>query len=143
VPNQVIYPGQGVIVRRIATSDTHLYLCGPAKTGPTVVPVQPGYNLVGTLSSVSSVPLEGLNLYTGDPTTGLIAGTTASTADNVLVIQPDGSTSAYFYTDLPGVYQGFLDAGRHAAPNVQISAGSVFIIKRQRAGPFTWTIPAE
>jgi hypothetical protein len=143
VPNHIIYPEQGVIVRRVAVSDAHVYLCGPVKTGAAIVPVQPGYNLVGTLKSLSSVPLEGLNLYTGDTTTGLYAGTTASTADNLLVIQPNGATTTYFYVDMPGVYQGWLDAGRHPAVNVQVSAGSLFIIKRQHSSAFTWTIPAE
>jgi hypothetical protein len=143
VPDQVIYPEQGVMVRRIAPSDTHVYLCGPVKTGEAIVPVQPGYNLVGTLKSLNSVPLEGLNLYTGDSTTGLFAGQTASAADNLVVVQPNGVIATYFYFDMPGVYQGWADGSRHPAVNVQIPAGSAFFIKRQHPGAFTWTIPAE
>jgi hypothetical protein len=143
VPNCIIYPEQGIIVRRIGLSDAHLYNYGLVRTGPARVPVYPGYNLVGTAKSLSSVPLEALNLYTADMATGLHAGTTANTADNLLIIQPNGAAATYFYADVPGVYQRWLDTGRHAAVNVQVSPGTVFIIKRQHPAPFMWTIPGE
>jgi hypothetical protein len=139
--NQVVYPEQGVVVRRIQASDAHVYLCGPVKTGVAMVPVQPGYNLVGTLKSLSSVSLDGLNLYTGDSSTGLVGGSTPSTADNLLVTQPNGSSATYFY--YTNGIQGWVDGGRHPAGTVQILPGSAFLIKRAHASAFTWTIPAE
>src|SRR5258708_25539133 len=72
--NEVVYPEQGVMVRRIVPNAANLYLCGPIKTGVALVPVQPGYNLLGTLKSLSSVTLSNLDLYTGDSTTGMVGG---------------------------------------------------------------------
>src|SRR5262249_91603 len=57
----VIYPEQGLLVRRMASGDRHLYLCGPVKTGVTLVSVDLGYNLVGTLKSLRPVNLSALN----------------------------------------------------------------------------------
>src|SRR5262249_13382439 len=57
----VVYPEEGLMVRRIVASDAHMYLCGPIKLGVALAPVQPGYNLFGTLKSLSSVRLADLN----------------------------------------------------------------------------------
>jgi len=143
VPNRVIYPEQGVLVRRIASADGSLYLSGPVKTGIAVVSVQPGYNLLGTLKSSRSILLQDLNLYTADPTTGLVAGNAASAADNLLVIQANGSTVAYSYAIIPGVFQGWADSNLNPVTNIAIPAGATFVIKRQNPGAFAWTIPVE
>jgi len=143
-PDQVVYPEEGVMVRRIVASDAHLYLCGPIKLGVSLAPVQPGYNLLGTLKSLSSVSLSNLNLYTGDATTGMVGDLNPSLADNLIVVQPDGSVTTYFYYHNPEVYQGWVNAGGFTLANdVQIPAGSAFFINRQAPGAFTWTIPAE
>jgi hypothetical protein len=142
--NEVVYPEQGVMVRRIVPSAANLYLCGPIKTGVAVVPVQPGYNLVGTLKSLSSVTLSNLDLYTGDSTTGMVGGLNPSVADNLIVVAPNGSVTTYFYYHNPGVFQGWINAnGFSLAGGVPIPAGSAFFINRQAPGAFTWTIPAE
>jgi hypothetical protein len=142
--NEVVYPEQGVMVQRVAASDAHLYLCGPIKTDATVVAVQPGYNLLGTLKSLSSVTLSNLDLYTGDSTTGMVGGLNPSLGDNLLVVEPDGSVSTYFYYYKAGGYQGWVDAnGFTLSGGVAVPPGSAFFINRQAPGAFTWTIPAE
>src|SRR5262249_43861105 len=88
---QVVYPEQGLMVRRIVPGDRLVYLCGPVKAGVTVAPVAPGYNLVGTLKSLSDLTLTALNLYTGNPSTGFMPGTTAAGSDNLVLIKADGS----------------------------------------------------
>jgi len=144
VPNQVIYPEQGVIVRRMATNNASLYLTGSVKTGVTVAPVQPGYNFLGTLKTISSLSLSNLNLYTGDSTTGVVGGRNSSVADNLIVVQSDGSVMTYFYYLYPGVFQGWVNAKDFTpSGDVQIAAGSMFLINRQTPGGFDWTIPAE
>jgi hypothetical protein len=144
-PDEVIYPEQGVIVTRIVPSNITLSLSGPVKSGVTVAPVQPGYNLLGTLKSFSSLTLSNLNLFTTNNATGVAAGVNPSAADNLIVINPGGSVSTYFYYYKPGVFQGWVNAGGFtAAGNVPITAGSAFFIFRQPAyGSFPWTIPAE
>jgi hypothetical protein len=66
-----------------------------------------GYNSSGPLR-VSTVSPEGLNLYTGDSTTGPVAGQTASAADNLVVVAQ--RCHRYLLPDVAGVYQGWLTA---------------------------------
>jgi hypothetical protein len=142
--DQVIYPEQGVMVSRVDSADVNLYVCGPIKLGATVVPVQPGFNNVGTLKSLSTMTLSSLNLYTGDTTSGVASGLNLTVSDNLVVVEPDGSTASYFYFNDGKGNQGWYDALYNQADNTPILAGSAFFIKRQPAsGPFTWTIPAE
>jgi hypothetical protein len=145
--DQVVYPEEGLMVRRKAPTNAHVYLCGPIKTGVALAPVVTGYNLVGTLKSLSSLSLAGLNLYTGNPATGLASGLNPNLGDNLLVVQPDGSTTTYFYYKNPNVVggpEGWVDAAFNFVPNVRIRAGSaVFIVRKAQQGGFTWTIPAE
>ena len=141
--NQIIYPEQGVMVRRRVAQDASLYLVGPVKVGTTVVTIDSGYNLVGTLKSAAPLTLSQLNLYSGNPATGLASGLNPSSSDNLLVVQPNGSTATYFYYN-DGTYQGWLDGLFNLATTVQISPGTAFFIRRKAANaPFNWTIPAE
>jgi len=141
--SEVIEPEAGVMVRRIPPTDLHLYDCGPIKTGPTRVQVQPGYNLFGTLNSSTGLTLSNLNLYTGNPATGVIAGLNSSTSDNLIAVEADGSVVTFFYYYRPGVFQGWLNAsGYTVSDNVVIPSGSAFFINRQSLTGFTWTIPA-
>jgi hypothetical protein len=142
--NLLVYPEQGLLVRRVAAGDRDLYLCGPIKVGVTVAPVQPGYNLVGTLKSLSPVSLGALNLYTGDPATGLASGGNTVDSDTLLVVQPDGTTATYFYYKDTQGNEGWLDANYNLSADVLINPGSSFFIHRLPASAgFNWTIPAE
>jgi hypothetical protein len=141
--NVVIYPEQGVMVRRRTSSDVSLYLAGPVKTGVTIATVDQGNNLLGTLKSATPLTLAGLNLYTGDPTTGIASGWNPTTSDNLLVIQPNGSPLTYFYYKDP-TFEGWLDASYNLANTAQINPGAAFFIRRKAPNSsFNWTIPAE
>jgi hypothetical protein len=142
--NLVVYPEQGLLVRRVASGDRSLYVCGTTKTGVTVAPVEPGYNLVGTLKNLTNLTLGALNIYTGDPTTGLASGGNTAGSDTLLVVQADGTTSTYFYYKDTSGNQGWLDANYNPSGNVLINAGTAFFVHRLTSnGPFNWTIPAE
>jgi hypothetical protein len=142
--DQVVYPEQGVMVRRVGAGNVNLYVCGPIKAGVTIAPVEPGFNLMGTLKSLSPLSLSSLNLYTGDPTTGIASGLNLTVSDNLVVVQPDGSTASYFYFKDTKGHQGWFDALFNSVDNTPIPAGSAFFIKRQVPnGAFDWTIPAE
>lgn len=139
----VIYPEQGFMVRKRTSTATTLYLCGTAKDTGTQVPVFPGYNLVGTLKGQKSLRLSDLNLFTGDPASGLAAANNPSTGDNLIVVNPDASTTTYFVSDLVWL-SGWLDATYRPAGNTLIAPGSAFFILRKSSRPlFYWSIPPE
>jgi hypothetical protein len=141
--SQIIYPEQGVLVRRLSSGDVNLLACGPVKLGVTVAPIEAGFNLVGTLKSFTTLALGTLNLYTGNPATGVASGLNLATSDNILILRPDGSTASYFYFKNTQS-EGWFDALFNSAANTPIPPGSAFFIHRLNAnGPFDWTIPAE
>jgi hypothetical protein len=110
----------------------------------TIAPVETGFNLVGTLKSLSPMTLDTLNLYTGDSTTGFASGLNLTQGDNLLVVRPSGTTSSYFYFKNTKGQEGWLDSLFNSAGSTPIPAGSSFFIKRQAVnGPFNWVIPAE
>ncbi len=108
------------------------------------MPVEPGYNLVGTLHSLTSTALTNLNLYTGDPATGLAAGLNPASADNILIVEPDGAvTTIFYYQDATG-QERWYTAAYQAAGDRLISPGTPFVICRKPPrGSFDWCIPAE
>ena len=141
--NMVIYPEQGVMVRRRVDTALGLYLVGPVKSGSSVVTIDVGNNLVGTLKSATALTLSALNLYTGDPATGLAGGFNPSVTDNIIVVAPDGSSATYFYYK-DATFEGWLDAAFNSAETAQINPGSAFFIRRKSPNAaFNWTIPAE
>lgn len=141
--NDVVYPEQGVMVRRRIRGDVDLYLVGPVKTGVTVATVDTGYNLVGTLKSITPLTLPALNLYTGDPSTGLASGLNPTTSDNLVIVQPDASTQTYFYYK-DSTSEGWFDAAYNPASTVPVNPGTAFFIRRRAPNAsFNWTIPAE
>jgi hypothetical protein len=93
---------------------------------------------------LSSVTLSNLNLYTGSAATGMVGGLNPSVADNLIVVEPDGSLTTYFYYNQLGGYQGWINAnGFLFSGGVPIAPGSAFFINRAQAGAFTWTNPKE
>jgi hypothetical protein len=141
--NQIVYPEQGVLVKRVSSGDVNLYACGPVKVGATVAPIDPGFNLMGTLKSATTLTLGGLNLYSGNPATGIASGLNLSSSDNVLILKPDGSTASYFYFK-NNQAEGWVDASFNPAGNTAFPPGTAFYIHRLNAnGSFNWTIPAE
>ena len=88
--------------------------------------------------------LSNLNLYTGSSSTGVIGGLNPSASDNLLLVNPDGSVTTYFYYLSPGVFEGWVNAkGDTPSDNVPIPPGGAFLINRQNPGAFSWTIPAQ
>jgi hypothetical protein len=95
---------------------------------------------LGTLKSLSSVTLSNLNLYTGSAATGLVGGLNPSLADNLYVVEPNGSLTAYFYYYRAGGYQGWINAnGFIPSDEVSITPGSAFFINRAQGEAFNWT----
>ena len=84
-----------------------------------------------------------MNLYTGDPATGIAPGGNSTAGDNLILLHPDWTTSTYFYSNVPG-FTGWYDATYVASANVLVAPGSVFFLQRKAPRlAFYWTIPAE
>jgi hypothetical protein len=139
-----IYPGQGLVIIRRSTQDLVIHNSGPAKEGNTQIPIYPGFNLLGTSQVQRDLMLEDLNIYTGNPSTGLSGGTNPGSADNITVISPvDGSTATYWYSTFSG-NEGWYDSSFTPASDITIPPGSAFFVNRKSPGNlFTWNIPAE
>jgi subtilisin-like proprotein convertase family protein len=136
-----IYLEQGIMVSRKADGDVVAYQSGVVKDGPTMAPISPGLNLVGTLKAARSMGLSELNLYTGDPASGLAGASTLAMAD-LLMVPGTGGTTLYFYCTDPA-NQGWCNAALQPAGNVQIAPGSAFYIMRNAPTAFQWIVPSE
>ena len=138
-----IYPEQGVMVRRKGPQNLTLYLNGPTKEGTTMAPIFSGFNLVGTLKSKKALKLSELNLYTGNPSTGMAGASNPSSGDNLIMIRPDSTTTTFFYSNFPG-FEGWYDSSFSASGNVVIQAGTSFFVHRKSPnGLFFWNILTE
>jgi len=137
--NIVIYPEQGLMVRRRTAANLTFTSSGPIKQWTSAIPVFPGYNMLGLYHRAAPVRLDQLGLLAS----GFAGGENADLADNVLKFNPDGSTTTYFYWNLPG-YEGWHDYGFQPAGHVTFAPGSVFMLYRLPSSAyFEWTLPAQ
>ena len=134
----VINPEQGIILGRKQAASLTIYMQGVAKAGPTRVPIEPGFNLVGTLKSQASVTLAALGLVTGDPVTGMASGSNANDADTLWLVDAGGQIVRYFHDGA-----AWMSAQFSPADSVVVEAGSAFYVKRKSESGFNWTIPGE
>lgn len=138
----VIGPDQGFFVRRRLPTDVLVALTGAVKSGPGQLDIAPTYTLVGTVGTAGRT-LDDLGLYTGDPGTGVMAGSDLDEADNVIMMLPSGATISYFYCDFPTL-EGWRDVLYQPAGQTPIPVGSAFFVKLQPAhSPFRWTRPVR
>lgn len=139
--NLIIRPQQGLMIRRRSSGNVVLYSGGVSRRVAPIIVVNRGFNLLGTLRAASSVTLASLNLYTGNPGTGLAGGANSSAADNLILIRPDGSSVTYFYSNYPG-FEGWYDSTYLPADSATISPGTAFLLNRKPGrNAFSWTMP--
>lgn len=138
--NAMIYPDEGLIVQRRQSAVAKVVLMGAVKMLQTSSPVLQGLNFLGNVYA-APMTLSSSGLYTGNPSTGVAAGT-ASTADEVLIYN-GSSYDTYFYSNggLPGV--GWRKVGGAAADQAgtQLAVGSSIIVKRKGSTAFNWVAP--
>jgi uncharacterized protein (TIGR02597 family) len=139
----VLYPEEGLVIKRKQTTQASIVLTGAVKTGASSIPVLPGTNMLGNVFA-APVTLASSNLYTGNPATGLAAGNLGS-ADQVLLY--NGTSYDVYYYQAPSALDatgGWKSASNPAQANVggvQIPVGAGIILKRKAAGGFDWQIP--
>jgi uncharacterized protein (TIGR02597 family) len=135
--NQIIYPEDGIIVKRRQASGASVVLMGAVKTGQSSIPVLPGLNILGNIYA-AGMTLASSGLHTGNATTG-VQGGDATSADQVLIYNGSGYNTYYFYDD--GEDALWIDGQGNPASNVPIPVGSAVVVKRRGATGFDWVVP--
>lgn len=134
--NTVVYPDDGLVIKRQQATSANIVLMGAVKTGQSSIPVFSGTNI---LANVYAAPmtLASSQLYTNNPSTGVAAGD-ATTADQVLLWNGTGYDTYYY---LAG--SGWRSSNNPAqdAGTTPIPVGSSLIIKRKGATGFDWKAP--
>lgn len=142
--NAPIPPDAGLRIERKGTASVSFKLVGDVKLGPTGLLVEGGsstgnYNLIPNPYPLASKTLANSGLYTGNPNTGLVGGSSSSSADTLALFNPATGTSInYFFSTTNNRWQtGFTDAS-----NVTIPEGSAVMVTRKNARPsFVWYVP--
>lgn len=135
----VVPPEAGLIVQRLTGAAVTLYLTGAVR-GPLIRRMEQGYNLAGT-GATRPVRLDSLGLFTGNPATALAAAANAVDADNILVMNPNGSNSSYFRFSSGG-QNGWRDSAFNDSAGVLIAPGSaIYIHRKDPRAAFAWTLP--
>jgi len=144
--NTPLYVDQDVeIISKSATTSNSFKIVGAVKLGPTQTVVPSGGQVFVGDMYATSLTLSNLNLYTGNPNTGVFGSNNAVNADNVVIWDPVAQSGVtYFFkstTATPGWRgpQGLLtDAGTNVLP-----LGSVINVQHKGAPTFLWTLPAQ
>jgi len=137
----IMPPDSSFIVRREVTSDVTLYVAGPIKTGPAIITVQAGLNLLPNIYP-AGFTFDQSSLYTGDNATGVVGGTSLSNANEVLLHDSiNQKYFAYFYADFVAYgFQSWVTSGYVDASNTVISAGEGMFLRRDFGDAFYWKI---
>lgn len=136
----VVYPEDGLLVSRQQASPVNVILMGAVKTGQSSFPILAGLNIISN-PYAAPMTLGSSNLYTGNPATGVVAGS-ASTADEVRLY--NGSTYETYYYSGGGIFgTGWRKNGAGAADQagVQVPVGASILITRKAASNFDWVSP--
>jgi uncharacterized protein (TIGR02597 family) len=144
--NVLIPPGSGLGIERKQPTAASIVLAGSVPLGASAVDVNGSnsgtatrYTLVGSAYPLASKRLADIGLYTGNASTGVAGGTSATAADTVTIYNPStGVGTAYFYNTSNNSWR----VGLTLADNVTIPEGSAVLITRKNGrSPFTWYIP--
>lgn len=157
--NDPIALEEGIIVKRLQSSDLAITLSGAVKLGQTITPVFAGPNFIGNVypSGVMTLGLTDANsnppryssgLYTGNSSTGVLGGN-STTADLILIYNPTlgggaGGFDQYFYSTggLPGVGWRKVGGGNtDQAPTVLPASQAIYLKRSPALAGFDWVMP--
>lgn len=141
----IIPPGGGIMVTRKDSSQVNVQIAGQVRTGPVQADISAApssgarQSYVANPFPLNSKTLAQSGLYTGNASTGVVGGTTATTADNVIIIDPaTGVANTYFYSTTANQWR----RGGTDSSTVTIPDGAAVIISRKaNRGAFEWYIP--
>jgi hypothetical protein len=134
----VIYPHEGLFVRRREATDLSLTIPGSIKANNSHATLTQGFNLVAYSFPVNRK----LGQLTGLQSE-LTAGTGASTSDVIYMLNTSGSFDRFYYQDAPPFAggTGWRKAGDDSTPqdDVDVLAGTAVIIYRRSADDINWS----
>ena len=143
--NQIIPPGSGLLISRKQNSPASIVITGEVLKGVVQQnilassPTTAKSSFVANPYPLASKTLAQSGLYTGNATTGVVGGTSATAADNVVIYDPtSGVANSYYYNTTNNRWQrGTTDSG-----SVTIPDGSAILITRKaNRSTFDWYIP--
>jgi uncharacterized protein (TIGR02597 family) len=142
--NVVIPPGSGMQIIRKQVGNVDVVLAGSVTLGPVEAIVGGATSTTSRNSFVAnpfplaSKTLGTSGLYTGDPTTGVVGGSAAASADTVTIFDPStGQALTYFYSTSFNQWR----RGTTDSSNVTIPIGAaVQITRKANRGEFSWFI---
>ena len=141
----LISPGAGLLVTRKDPASVSILASGTVPAGPIQADIAAASSgasrstFVANPFPLPSVTLANSGLYTGNPATGVVGGTSANSADNVIIFDPStGAANTYFYSTSAGQWR----RGNTDSSNVTIPEGASVIVSRKAGrGAFEWYIP--
>ncbi len=129
----------GIEVLRRGTTEFSFRIVGEVKTGSTQFAVTSGTTFLQNVYPLRSMRLKDLGLYTGNPNTGLRAGTHLGNADHVTIEDQTNGERIVCYVDQSS---GRFTTGSTDASLIQIPAHSTLAITRSGTLPrFFWNCP--
>jgi uncharacterized protein (TIGR02597 family) len=138
-----LYPDDGLIMIRGADSTASTLIKGVVKTDRMLIPVRRKYNLVANISQ-TPLTLSSSQLYTGNAATGLRAGATAVTADNVILHNGSGYDIYYYQKSVRNGTGWRLSSDPLSDVGaISIAQGGAFAIQRRGSKGFNWFTPAR
>lgn len=140
----VLYPDQGLIIRRKAAGARQWKVLGSVKTGATVVPIGPETNLVANPYPAGRLTLGNSSLYTGGAAFGVAGAANIASADEVRFFDTAGTLRKFYYKTAGFGGTGWRDSADALtdASLVEIPAAtSLFIIRKDGRTAFQWTVP--
>ncbi len=140
-------PYDGILIRRYQSANLSIPLVGAVKTGTSDLPVNPGTNILSNVYPSGNFTLGTSGLYTGDPTTGLNAGTSSS-ADQVLIYDPVSAAYTTYYYKAAGTFPPGSGSGWRTSTSATVDASSTalpvggsILIRRTYNSAFEWVAP--
>jgi len=142
---QIILPGSGLLISRKQASAASIVITGEVIKGTVQqnilasTPTAVKSTFVANPYPLASKTLAQSGLYTGNSSTGVVGGTSATVADNVTIYDPaSGVASVYYYNTSNNRWQ----KGNTDSSSVTIQDGSAILITRKaNRSTFDWYIP--
>lgn len=147
--NKIIFPGTGVIIRRLSTGDKNIVVVGYVKTTPTQVDIEKGDNILeAQLATGTSFANSGLD--SGSGATGVYRedyNAANGNPDRLLLLSADQVVSQYVATfpTAPATH-AFINEVTEANANDApvLKEGTAFILRRDTTlAPGIWTAPKQ